>query len=364
MPSLAQEAVIIERFRIVEYANQESITAAARRFKCSRTTVYKLQKSYQEGGLLALANRPRGPREPIPEEVVELVVELKSSALHRSSSKVQQLLEERYGIRLSRQSVWRILSARGLARSTDPEPLVRFERPLPNQLWQLDLKEKVSFPFGTAHLLVAIDDASRYCVGGRWVQDKREPTVLGALAAILEQAGLPEAILTDRDTVFYGPATRQRGLTTYQLGLEALGVKTSFAKPYKPRTKGKIEKFIGLLERDFIWEIREQVHSLPELQVAWEQWRAWYNQRRPHASLGELPPAHRYTYSRRPAPAELGQLLAVEVSRLVHRDATIKLAGRLWEVPPELMGKHVWVRRLGRDIAIEHAGRIVAQYTL
>jgi len=146
------------------------------------------------------------------------------------------LLAERYGLRLSRQSIWRILSARGLARIMDPEPLVRFERPQPDQLWQMDLKEEVVFPFGKAHLLCAVDDASCWCLGGRWITDKKELTVLGALAAILEQAGLPEAILTDRDPLFYGPANRQTGLTTYQLGMEALGVKTVFAKAYKPRT--------------------------------------------------------------------------------------------------------------------------------
>jgi hypothetical protein len=73
---------------------------------------------------------------------------------------------------------------------------------------------------------------------------------------------LPEAILTDRETAFYGPASRQRGLTTYQLGLETLGDIASFAKLYKPRTKGKVEKFIGLLEQDFIFETQDQVHSL------------------------------------------------------------------------------------------------------
>jgi len=363
MAFLRQEARVVERFRIIEVAETESVTEAARRFGCSRTTVYKLIARYRQGGLRALMNRPRGPQEPIPEEVVELVVELKASAPHRATSKVQQLLQERYGIRLSRQSIWRILSARGLARIMDPEPLVRFARPQPNQLWQMDLKESVSFPFGKAHLLCVIDDASRYCVGGRWITDKKEPTVLGALAAILEQAGLPEAILTDRDTLFYGPASRQTGLTTYQLGMEALGVKTAFAKAYKPRTKGKIEKFIGFLERDFIWEVKDQVHSLAELQARWEQWFGWYDQRRPHASLGDLPPAHRYLTSRRAAPPELRNLLAVEISRLVRRDATISLRGRRFPVPPELMGKHVWVGLLGGDIIIEHAGRTVATYT-
>jgi transposase InsO family protein len=363
MALLKQEARVVERFRIIEVAQRESVTEAARQFGCSRTTVYKLMARYREGGLGALVNRPRGPREPIPEEVVELVVELKTSAPHRASSKVRQLLEERYGMRLSRQSIWRILAPRGLARSIDPEPLVRFERPHPNQLWQMDLKEDVAFPFGKAHLLCVVDDASRCCLGGQWIRDKKEPTVLGALSTMLERAGLPEAILTDRDTIFYGPATRQTGLTTYQLGMEALGVRTTFARAYKPRTKGKIEKFIGFVQRDFIWEVKDQVRHLADLQARWEKWCQWYNERRPHASLGDLPPAHRYRPSPRPAPAHLRKLLQVEVSRLVRRDATISLRGRRFAVPPELMGKHVWVGLLGDDITIEHAGRTVATYT-
>lgn len=362
MAAIKQEALVIERFRIVDMAQQESVSAAARHFGCSRTTVYKLQERYRQGGLHALANQPRGPREPLPEEVVELVVALKTSHPFRSSAKIQRLLQEHHGLTLSRQSVWRILSARGLARIQDPEPLVRFERPLPNQLWQMDLKEDVVFPFGTAHLLTLIDDASRCCLGGKWIPDKQEPTILGALAALLEQVGLPEAILTDRDTCFYGPATRQRGLSTYQLALEAVGVKPVFAKPYKPRTKGKIEKFIGFVETDFIWEIQPSVQSFPALQRAWEQWFTGYNQVRPHSSLGEVPPASRYSPSRHPAPRELRKLLQIETTRLVRRDATITLRGRRLAVPPELMGKHVWVGRLGDDITIEHAGHIVATY--
>jgi transposase InsO family protein len=364
MPSLRQEALIKERLRIVHLAQEESVTEAARRGECSRTTVYKLLARYREGGVLALVNRPRGPREAISEEVAEVVVALKTSALHRTTGKLQQLLKERHGIELSRQSVWRILSARGLARIQDPVPLVRFERPQPNQLWQLDLKEDVVFPFGKAHLLVAVDDATRYCVGGVWIRDRKEPTLLGALAQLLARAGLPEAILTDRASVFYGPASRQRGLTTYQLGMETLGVKALFAKPYKPRTKGKIEKLIGFLERDFIEEVRERMQSFSDLPPAWEQWRGpWYNQARPHASLGNLPPAHRYQPCRRAAPPDLRPVLAVEETRRVSRDATISVEGQSYPVPPEYMGKHVLLRRLGNEITIHHANQLLARYT-
>jgi hypothetical protein len=39
MAFLRQEARVIERFRITEVAEAESVTAAARRYGCSRTTV-------------------------------------------------------------------------------------------------------------------------------------------------------------------------------------------------------------------------------------------------------------------------------------------------------------------------------------
>jgi hypothetical protein len=68
MAFLRQEARVVERFRIIEVAESESVTEAARRFGCSRTTVYKLVSRYRQGGLRALMNQPRGPREPIPLE--------------------------------------------------------------------------------------------------------------------------------------------------------------------------------------------------------------------------------------------------------------------------------------------------------
>ncbi len=102
---------------------------------------------------------------------------------------------------------------------------------------------------------------------------------------------------------------------------------------------------------------------IPDLRQAWEAWHTWYDQVRPHSSLGEVPPASRYTPSRRPAPRELRKLLQIETTRLVRRDAATSLQSRRLAVPPELMGKHVWVGRLGDTITVEHAGHAVATYT-
>jgi len=357
-----QEAVVVERVRIIQTAEREGVSAAAREHQCSRTTVYALCRRYEAAGLAGLCNRPRGPREPVVEELAELIVAVKLEGLHRSTAKVQQLVEERYGWRVSRQTVWRVLSTRGLARVIDREPLQRFERPHPNELWQLDLKEDVRTGAGTAHLLAVVDDATRFCLGGEWIRRKTEPAVLGALARVLRQCGVPEAILTDRGTVFFGPATRQAGLTTYQLALDALGVRACFAKPYKPRTKGKVEKFIQFVQRDFIREKADTVRDLAELNARWAGWVRWYNEQRPHASVGDLPPARHYQASRRAAPAELETLLRVHVPRKVARDGTISLRGQRYALPADLIGRHVWVGLLGDEIIVEHGGRTIATF--
>jgi len=70
MAFLRQEGGVVERFRITEVGEAKSVTEAARRFGCSCTTVYKLIARYRKGGLMALMSHPRGPREPIPHEVV------------------------------------------------------------------------------------------------------------------------------------------------------------------------------------------------------------------------------------------------------------------------------------------------------
>jgi len=74
------------------------------------------------------------------------------------------------------------------------------------------------------------------------------------LAEALQQQGLPQEILTDRAGIFFGPSLAHRGLTVYQLALECLGIKASFARPYKARTKGKVEKLIRDSKGEFTTE--------------------------------------------------------------------------------------------------------------
>ncbi len=361
--SRVKESVVGERLLIVETARRKGVSAASREFKCSRTTVYALQARYEQGGLEGLVNQPRGCSIPIREEIQEAIVALKLARLERSTTKIQQLLEDIHGWPVSRQTVWRVLSARGLARLVEPEPLQRFERPRPNQLWQLDLIEDERTAIGTVHLASLLDDASRYCVGGQWIRSKAQPAVLGVIAATMASQGLPDAILSDRASIFYGPASSQQGLTVYQLALDRLAVKAVFAKPYKARTKGKVEKFQQFVERSFLGEVRNSVQSLEELNQRWQEWRRWYNEQHCHSSLAGGAPARHYRKSTRPAPPELERLFAVEQPRRVNRDATVTVGGKSYQVPPEYMGRHVWVAMLGNQLRVTYGEKTIASFT-
>jgi len=78
----------------------------------------------------------------------------------------------------------------------------------------------------------------------------------------------------------------------------------------------------------FLREVAGQVRDVEDLNRVWREWLPWYNERRPHSSIGQVPPARRFQASCRAAPAELEQLLRVEVQRKVGRDCTISLAGK------------------------------------
>ena len=351
------------RLRMLECAEKEGISAASRRFGVSRPTLYKLLARYQEQGPEGLLNRPHGGANRVPEEVVEAIVEEKVRRLSRSGTKIQQVLQESYGYRVSRQTVWRVLASRGLARLEEREPLVRFVRPEPNQLWQIDMIEDEPTAAGPVHIWVVEDDASRYLLGARAVRTKGQEHMLGLLREVLRRVGRPEAILSDRGSQFRATSPGAKASTVYELVCQLVGIRPIFAR--KARTKGKVEKLIQYLQRDFLAEVRDRVRSLEQLNEELAGWVQHYNQR-PHASLEYKPPASQYRVSPKPLAPELDEdwLFAVQELRKVRRDGTVSYRSIGYAIPAEYIGDHVWLHLVDSKVVITHAGKTIAQHPL
>ena len=62
-------------------------------------------------------------------------------------------------------------------------------------------------------------------------------------------------------------------------------------EPYRPRTNGKVERFHQTMAREWGYGLPYRSHH--HRNRALPHWLAYYNERRPHSSIGDLPPISR-----------------------------------------------------------------------
>jgi transposase InsO family protein len=192
----------------------------------------------------------------------------------------------------------------------DPEeaskhrPVQRFERNLPNELWQMDFKGYFNLDHGRCHPLTILDDHSRFLLGLFACPNQRWETVQQQLTYTFRAYGLPEYILMDNGSPWGDDRfTPNTVLTAW---LMRLGVATTHGRPYHPQTQGKIER----LHRTFQTEVLDQVgfHTLDDCQIHFDAWRDFYNQVRPHQAIQAVP-ADRYQPSQRAFPEVLPPIM-------------------------------------------------------
>jgi transposase InsO family protein len=93
--------------------------------------------------------------------------------------------------------------ARARPRKRPKDSYLRFERPGPMQLWQMDivggikLVTTVTGELREAKVVTAVDDHSRYCIIAKVVERATGRAVCLAPAEALARFGVPEEINTD-----------------------------------------------------------------------------------------------------------------------------------------------------------------------
>jgi transposase InsO family protein len=141
---------------------------------------------------------------------------------------------------------------------------------------------------GYAYLHCVVDDHSRFAHVELHPREDAETNARTLERALAELAALglqpPEAVMTDRAFV-YTQSRRFRQL------LAASGARHIVTPPYTPRWNGKVEAFINTLQQE--WAHARQWSSSSERARALASFVRYYNRRRPHSSLGGLPPISR-----------------------------------------------------------------------
>src|SRR3954469_15172380 len=199
-----------------------------RRFGVSRKTGYKWLNRYKLGGQDALEERSRRPRRS-PRQVAPPVAQ-RVIALRKETTWCGRKLRQRLqalgqtGVPAASTCTEILRRADLLKKEPAAGPMQRFERQLPNELWQMDHKGHFATQSGQrCHPLTVLDDHSRFNLVLDAAGNERTPTVQAALTAAFERYGLPEAILCDNGGV-WGRLTSSTGHTPLSVWLLRLGV--------------------------------------------------------------------------------------------------------------------------------------------
>jgi transposase InsO family protein len=220
-------------------------------------------------------------------------------------------------------------------------PAHRFERSVPNELWQMDFKGPLSVAGQPRYLLSVLDDHSRYALALRLCADQTMATVWPTLWDLFGQAGLPEAILSDNGFAPRGPSSF--GLSWLEARLSRLGVQTPHGRAYHPQTQGKVERWHRTLTEELFPRLDWEHEAVLVRQL--EDWRAGvYNALRPHEALGYDAPCQRWYASERPRPGPLPVLIypeGMEIRKVMQKG---EISWRGFEI---LVGSGLYGERIG-----------------
>ena len=140
---------------------------ASTRLNCSIRTIERYIKNYLVHGTDGLRDKRGGNNRKLTKKQELEIIKAKKDGKHRSA----RFVRDKLNFNISEETVRRVFVEHHLNRISLPpvKPVKRFVAASPNDLWQIDFMGKVLFPFvGELHLLVTIDDCSRFIHYGRF----------------------------------------------------------------------------------------------------------------------------------------------------------------------------------------------------
>jgi len=206
-------------------------------------------------------------------------------------------------------TISKVLKRHGLSRPQrlEREPARRYEWPCPGDLLHMDVslyarfgrpghavtgdrrstsaEKKQQLGYDYAHAIV--DDHSRLAYT-ELLDDDRAPTVTAfverALVFFAAQGIEPKRLMTDNAWSYTLNSSLRELLARHE-------IRHLRTKPRTPRTNGKVERFHQTMAREWAYGLRYRTHR--HRHAALPHWLSYYNERRPHSSLGGLPPISR-----------------------------------------------------------------------
>lgn len=274
----------------------ESVASICRRFAISRQTYYRYRRRFLLDGLAGLEDRSRVPHHSPAQ--MDPGIELEICRMRKDHPRwgARRIRAELERVGIGPPAVSSIHQALrrnhlvALQPPRRPKALTRFERPIANDLWQIDATQVRLVSRRKVWVLDVIDDHSRYLLAATAAIAPTGEAAWDCFEIASCRYGLPRQVLSDNGLCFTG---KLHGVEVeFERSLKELGIELINAGPYHPQTLGKLERFHKTLK---LWLAEEgPPEDLEHLQELLDAFRHHYNTERPHQAIGNRVPIERY----------------------------------------------------------------------
>jgi transposase len=251
---------------------RESVGRGAELLRLCARQVKRLRKKMREGGAQGLVHGNRG-RKAWNRTATKTVNKVLQFARGRyqglNDTHLTEKLNEKEGVKLSRQTIRRFLRQGGIAAARKHRPKRHYKRRERKAqagellLWDGSPHRWLGESGPQWTLVVAIDDATGALLHGVFSEQEDAQSYLTCLKQLLVGSGIPLSIYMDRHGIFKRNDdhwTLEEELVGEQiptqvgLALKFLGVEPIFA--LSPQAKGRVERLFGTLQDRLVSELR------------------------------------------------------------------------------------------------------------
>jgi transposase InsO family protein len=285
-------------------AQERSKAALCREYGISRPTGDKWIERFQDGE--SMSDRSRAPKSVpgrIDSGMEAEIVRIRQLHPALGAVKLRKIMENAGYTNLPCARTFNNIFARhGLIESEASQaatPYQRFEKAIPNEMWQADFKGHFRMEDGyRCHPLNIIDDCSRFNLCIEALTNETFDAVKPVMERLFKEYGLPFSFLCDNGNPW--GTTQSLGFSRFEVWLMELGILTLHGKPLHPQTQGKEERFNRSFTRECLKGkvFADKNHA----QSCFDEYRAFYNEVRPHFALDLEVPSSRYKPSSRQMP--------------------------------------------------------------
>jgi transposase InsO family protein len=299
---------------IAEYLEQAvPISELCRKYGISRRVGYKWIGRYVAEGPGGLEDRSRAPHHhphAVATELEEMVVQMKGKYPLMGPKKILVKLREAYPKITwpATSTLGEVLKRYGLVirrhkrRHASPSSAPLSHCTQANAVWSVDFKGHFYTGDRTRCDPLTISDAhTRYFLRCQAMTGHTGYSSVRPLFEVcFREFGLPDRIRSDNGPPFATVAVG--GLSSLAIWWIKLGIVPERIKPAHPEQNGRHERLHRTLKEA---TASPPARTLREQQAAFDRFRAYYNEQRPHEALGQKTPASLYRVSEKTYPRRL-----------------------------------------------------------